>query len=131
MNLYLSLGVAFTTVALGCYSLFYWRNRKLDAVSKGACLVQTTGLEFDIAGTVLMILGSRNIPLTVHGVIGYSALAAMLVKTVLVWRRALGGGANGPSARIAAERKYGTIAYAWWVLAYVAGGAIAMLGLPA
>jgi hypothetical protein len=122
MNLYLRLGVAFATVALIFYSFFYWRNRKRGAVTKGGCLLQTTGLEFDVAGTVLMIVGSRNIPLTVHGIIGYTALLAMLVKTALVWRHALGSEKRG-----AGMKSFGTIAYFWWIAAYVAGGVIAML----
>jgi hypothetical protein len=122
MNLYLYLGVSFATVALGLYSLFYWRNRKRDLVTRAGCLLQTTGLDFDVAGTVLMIVGSKNIPLTVHGIIGYSALLAMLVKTVIVWRRGLRG-----EKRSAGARAFGTVAYFWWILAYLAGGMIAML----
>ncbi len=122
MNLYLNLGVAFATVALVFYSIFYWRNRKLDLVTRGGCLLQSTGLDFDIAGTVLMIVGSKNIPLTVHGIIGYSALLAMLVKTALVWKQGLRN-----EKRSAGARTFGTLAYAWWILAYLAGGMIAML----
>ena len=33
-----------------------------------------------------MIIGSRNIALTFHGILGYSALGAMLIETVLVWK---------------------------------------------
>jgi hypothetical protein len=36
--------------------------------------------------TAFMIAGSRNIPIIVHGLLGYFALSAMLVDTVLSWR---------------------------------------------
>jgi hypothetical protein len=122
MNPYLYLGVAFATVALLFYSLFYWRNRKRELVTRGGCLLQMTGLDFDIAGTVLMIVGSKNIPLTVHGIIGYSALLAMLVKTAITWRQGLRG-----EKRSAGAKAFGSVAYFWWILAYLAGGMIAML----
>jgi hypothetical protein len=124
MNPYLYLGMTFATVALLFYSIFYGRNRKLDLVSKGDCALQTTGLGFDLAGTVLMIVGSRNIPLTIHGIIGYSALLAMIVKTGAIWRQLLRDG-----KRSGAMRLYGKLAYFWWIAAYVAGGVIAMLEL--
>jgi len=124
MNRFLYFGVSFATLALVFYSIHYWRNRARSGVTKAGCLLQTTGLEFDVAGTILMIVGSKNIPLTVHGLIGYAALLAMLAKTALIWRRALRGGEAGTG-----ERLYGTIAYFWWIAAYVAGGVLAMTEL--
>ena len=124
MNLYLKLGVLFATIALVFYSIFAARMRKKADASRADCVLQTTGLDFDIAGTVLMIIGSERIPLTVHGVIGYSALAAMLVKTALVWAHALKGVPQPARARL-----FGNLAYAWWIVAFVAGGIIAMAGV--
>ena len=70
-----------------------------------------------------MIIGSRRIPITVHGFIGYSALAAMLLDTILVWRfrtkkqdEVVPRGLN----------LYTRLAYSWWVVAYIAGAVIAM-----
>lgn len=124
MNLYLKLGVLFATFALAFYSLFALRSRKRAEVSRTDCVLQTTGLEFDIAGTVLMIIGSANIPITLHGFIGYSALLVMLAKTAIVWRQALKGVPPSKGARL-----FGNLAYAWWIIAYAAGGAIAMAGV--
>jgi len=33
-----------------------------------------------------MIIGSPNSPFTIHGFLGYSALAGMLIDTILAWR---------------------------------------------
>jgi hypothetical protein len=71
-----------------------------------------------------MILGSNNIPFTIHGVLGYSALALMLVDTIRVWKFW-----KGPNREEKVPRNlhlYTRIAYCWWVIAYIAGAAISM-----
>jgi hypothetical protein len=78
----------------------------------------------DISSTALMILGSDNIPLTVHGFLGYSALTVMLVDTVLIWRHWLKNGTAKLSRNL---NLYTRIAYGWWVIAYIAGAIISMV----
>jgi len=122
MNKYLYLGVLFATVALIFYSLSFWINRKKIKVNKVNCILQTTGLEFDIVGTVLMIIGSKNIPITVHGFIGYSALLAMIIETILIVKTMIKDYEKQKSIRI-----YSWVSYIWWITAYIAGGIIAMV----
>jgi hypothetical protein len=54
----------------------------------------TAGVLFDISSTTMMIIGARKIPITIHGFIGYSALAAMLIDTILIWLFWRGNGGN-------------------------------------
>jgi hypothetical protein len=83
----------------------------------------TAGVLFDISSTILMIIGSRKIPITIHGFIGYSALIAMLIDTILVWRFwRKNGGTHVPRGL----NIYTRLAYSWWVIAYIAGAIIAM-----
>ena len=78
---------------------------------------------FDISSTILMIIGSRKIPITVHGFIGYSALAVMLIDTILIWRFwRKNSGTHVPRGL----NLYTRFAYIWWVIAYIAGAIIAM-----
>jgi hypothetical protein len=71
-----------------------------------------------------MITGSRKIPITIHGFIGYSALIAMLIDTILVWKYwCKNGGTHVPRGL----NLYTRFAYGWWVIAYIAGAIIAMI----
>jgi hypothetical protein len=87
----------------------------------------TIGLTLDVTATLFMITGSRNIPFTPHGFLGYSALVAMLVDTILTWRYWRSEKKDQPVTR--SLHLYTRFAYSWWVLAYIAGGLIAMIGL--
>jgi hypothetical protein len=51
----------------------------------------TIGIILDITATCFMIAGSHRIPITFHGILGYSALAAMLIDTVLIWKTRIRG----------------------------------------
>ena len=45
----------------------------------------TAGLIFDATAIVLMIIGANGTPFTVHGFIGYTAFALMLIDIIWVW----------------------------------------------
>ena len=73
-----------------------------------------------------MIAGSTNIPITIHGVIGYTALLAMLIDTIRIWRHWLRSGASTVPRGL---HLYTRIAYIWWIIAFVIGALISsMLG---
>jgi hypothetical protein len=126
MNRFLYLGMTFATIALVLYSLFFWRNRKTALIKAREGFIQIAGLFFDITATLLMIIGSKNIPLTIHGMIGYSALLAMVVETIIVVNLV-----RVNKEKSAPIGRYGYIAYFWWIIAYVAGGLIAMFAVGA
>ncbi len=67
-----------------------------------------------------MILGSSHI--TIHGFIGWSALAVMLTDATLVWRHRFKQKDAMVSRGLNLYTRY---AYAWWVAAYIAGAVIA------
>lgn len=73
---------------------------------------------FDITATVFMIIGSGKL-LSLHGLLGYSALAAMVTDTVLAWRHRATSG-DGPTPRWL--HLYTRLAYGWWVVAFISGG---------
>jgi hypothetical protein len=66
-----------------------------------------------------MILGSEKTGVTLHGVLGFSALFAMLSETVIGWRHRLAHGEAPVSERLALLAR---VAYAYWVMAFVSGG---------
>jgi uncharacterized repeat protein (TIGR03987 family) len=109
------------TFALIFYSAGVITEQRKSAVSKWVLLFLTAGVLLDITSTTLMIVGSTNIPITVHGVIGYTALLVMLVDAVLIWRhRLIRGSIRVPRGL----HIYTRVAYSWWVIAYIAGAII-------
>lgn len=68
-----------------------------------------------------MIIGSHNIPFTIYGMLGYTALTAMLIGTVLIWQFKFRNGSSKVPRRL---HFYTRTAYSWWIIAYIAGGLI-------
>ncbi|UCG54891.1 MAG: hypothetical protein JSV32_01335 [Dehalococcoidia bacterium] len=118
MNLVIIRAVVFVTFALVFYSIAVITEQKKSAVTKRVLLFLTGGVLLDITSTALMIVGSTNIPLTVHGIIGYSALLVMLIDAILIWRQWV----RYTGAKISKGiHLYTRIAYGWWVVAYIVG----------
>jgi uncharacterized repeat protein (TIGR03987 family) len=123
LNPTLIKAVIVVTFALVFYSIAVLTEQRKYAVSKRVLTFLTAGVAFDISSTVLMIIGSRKIPITIHGFVGYSALLVMLIDTILVWRFWL----KNKSTQVPRSLNiYTRLAYSWWVIAYIAGAIIAM-----
>jgi hypothetical protein len=126
MNSFLFAGMIAVTAALIFYSTFIFQKKKNDFLNVRMCAILSFGVVFDISGTILMIIGSKKIPLTVHGIIGYTALAGMIIETLLMWRYLLKHKNRETKKSLTV---YTWIAYTWWLVAYFAGGALAVIGL--
>jgi len=124
LNPILIRAVIVVTFALILYSVGVITEQRKSAVSKRVLLFLTAGVLLDITSTALMIVGSTNIPITVHGVIGYTALLVMLVDAILIWRHWIRSGSSKVPRGL---HLYTRIAYSWWVIAYIAGAIISSL----
>ena len=124
MNPVIIRAVIVVTFALLCYSIAVVTEQRKCAVSKRVLGFLTAGVSLDIASTALMIVGSTNIPLTVHGVIGYTALLVMLIDAILIWRH---WGRSGGGRIPRGLHLYTRIAYSWWVIAYIVGAIMSAL----
>ena len=124
MNPVIIRAVIVVTFALLCYSVAVITEQRKSAVSKWVLLFLTTGVMLDISSTILMIVGSTNIPFTVHGVIGYSALLLMLIDAILIWRHWVRSGVTKIPKSL---HLYTRGAYAWWVVAYIIGAIMSTL----
>lgn len=125
MNPTLMAGTAIVTVALIAYSIAVINEQRKRKISGFVLFFLTAGICLDITATVFMIIGSHRIPITFHGVLGYSALAGMMTDAVLIWKTRLRK-TETVSKKL---HIYTRIAYLWWVIAYFAGGFIAMFHL--
>jgi hypothetical protein len=121
------LGMVIVTGALISYSIAVLSQQRQHCLNPRIMTFLTLGICLDIAATTFMILGSRNIPFTVHGFIGYSALLGMLIDTLLTWRHWKSINRYDPVSP--GLSLYTRVAYIWWVVAYLAGGAIAAMGV--
>ena len=123
MNSTLIKAVIVVTFALIFYSIAILTEQRKGCISKVVLGFLTTGVILDVTSTILMIIGSRKMPITIHGFIGYSALLVMLIDTILIWRfwRKNRGTQVPRNLNI-----YTRLAYCWWVIAYIAGAIISM-----
>ncbi len=121
MNPVLIRAVVVVTFALVFYSFGVIIEQRKSAISRRVLMFLTAGVLLDITSTALMIVGSRNIPITAHGFLGYTALTVMLVDTTLVWRHWIRNGTGKVPKKL---HIYTRAAYSWWVVAYIAGSII-------
>lgn len=124
MNSLLMTGVVIVAFALGSYTtaiVTQARRHRPTALMRGFL---TAGVALDATATGLMIAGSRRIPLTFHGILGYSAFILMATDLVLVWRRFRRYGDAPLPGRL---HHYSLAAYSWWVLAFIAGMIVALM----
>ena len=121
MNPTIIKAVIVVTCALVSYSIAVITEQRKSSITKFVLTFLTLGVTLDITSTVLMIMGSSGI--TYHGFIGWSALLVMLIDAILIWRYWL---KNKSAAVSRGLNLYTRYAYAWWVVAYIAGAIIAM-----
>ncbi len=123
MNSTLMLGSGVVTLALIFYSIAIITEQRKHIITPVILIFITLGLFSDILSTLLMIIGSNYKFISFHGALGYSALAGMLIDTILIWKLRL-------KRQIEVSSKlhlYTRIAYIWWVVAYISGSVIGML----
>ena len=114
------VGTMIVFFALTFYSIGIFTEQKHKKVLQRVITFLTMGIIADIIATAFMIAGSSKGLFTIHGIIGYSALVAMLIDNILIWRLRLktGIGTDVPY-RIHIYSRY---AYIWWVIAFITGG---------
>ncbi len=125
MKLILIIGAIIVTLALISYSIAIITEQRKKVITPFILKFLTIGISLDIIATACMIIGSDNSPFTLHGLLGYSALAFMLVDTYLIWKFKL---QNGYDVLVSKGiHLYSRIAYLWWVAAYITGSMLVAL----
>jgi hypothetical protein len=119
MNPYSMTGAGIVIFALLAYSLSILTEQRKKRVDPFVIRFLTIGIVLDITATVFMIIGSSNSAFTLHGLLGYSSLAGMLIDTILIWKFYL---KTKPGTIVPkALHLYSRLAYAWWVIAFITG----------
>jgi uncharacterized protein with PQ loop repeat len=119
MKTILIIGSIIVTLALIFYLAGIITEQRKRLVTKTVLIFLSLGLLFDISATVCMIIGSTNSPFTFHGFIGYTALLAMVIETLLVYRFYL---KNGSAVSVPKGlHLYSRFALVLWVAVYITG----------
>jgi hypothetical protein len=120
MNPLSRTGATIVVFALASYTVAVIAEQRRRHVTPRVLFFLTLGVLLDVTATVFMILGSSKGAFTLHGALGYSSLAAMIIDTALMWRLARLGPLDNPVPR--GLHLYTRVAYLWWVAAFITGG---------
>jgi hypothetical protein len=120
MNPLSRTGATIVVLALASYTLAIVPEQRRRLVTPRVLFFLTLGVLLDVTATAFMILGSSKGAFTLHGALGYSSLAAMIVDTALIWRLARRVPLDAPVPD--GLHLYTRVAYLWWVAAFVTGG---------
>lgn len=116
--------VTCVTVALALYTAGTLKEQRARRATTGARGFLAAGVCTDVIATVLMILATERRGISLHGILGYSALAAMALDTWLLWRHQRRHGAEVVPRGL---HLYSRAAYLYWVAAFITGGALVMM----
>ncbi|HNW96995.1 MAG TPA: hypothetical protein PKK00_01125 [Bacteroidales bacterium] len=125
MNPILLTGISVVNIALVFYTTAFIIARRKKIISKLFFSILLIAVSFDITATTLMIIGSSKGPLTLHGIIGYTSLGAMIFEAItfylLIKKNDFGKIFSNKSLKVF------TFIFIYWVLAYITGAILIML----
>jgi len=117
--------VTIVNLALIAYTVGIIAEQRSHRVTTTALRFLQIGVVFDVVATALMVVGSSTGPFTLHGALGFSALAAMASETWFSWQHRSRMGEELVPGWL---HQYSRFAYGWWLVAYVTGGYLVMSG---
>ena len=119
------VGVIFIHIALVLYSIFIYKEGKYKRATKGVVGFITAAVLFDISATICMMLGTVENWLTLHGVLGYTAVVVMITDAFFIWKHKIKYGAEVPfSDTLNRNSKLG---YILWLVAFGTGELLAVI----
>ena len=125
MDTVILLGVIFVHLALIFYTLFIIKEFKIQKATNSIVFFLVTAVIFDIIATSCMMIGSTaETYFTVHGILGYIGLTAMIVDAILIVKHRMQSGADKLFSK--GVNIYSKLSYAWWIVAFVTGVMVAM-----
>lgn len=119
-------GILTVIFALVSYSLAIITEQRKKIVTQFILTFLILGVFLDISATIMMIIGSTKTGITLHGLLGYSALAGMIIDAILLIRLRNKEGLNSPVSKNI--HLYSRFAYSWWIIAFITGSLLVMLG---
>jgi EamA domain-containing membrane protein RarD len=118
--------IIIVNLALISYTIFViFAHKKKNAHNKVVFFI-TAGVICDITATICMIIGSENSPFSLHGIMGYTALLAMFIDAVSIWKHRIKFDSQTSFPKWL--NIYSKISYSWWIIAYITGSIIVSKG---
>lgn len=117
-------GVTIVHLALISYTIAIITLHRKRHLTKQVMWFLSLGVIFDITSTICMVISSGN-AMTLHGFVGYTSLTGMLIDTLVSFRK-VKANAIGVAASPSFIR-WSTVAYSYWILAYITGALIVAL----
>ncbi len=125
MSPILTAGVSIVNLALIFYTISTVILIRKKTISKTYLSFLTFGVIFDITATICMIIAAPNKGITLHGLVGYSALIAMVADLIFCYRYSNKYGNKQLVSK--SLKNVSVIIYVYWLLAYITGAIIVML----
>ena len=119
MNSIILTGVITVQLALICYTIFIINEHKKRKAVNIVLYSLTIAVVLDMIATGCMMAGTDKAYFTVHGSIGYSALAMMLIDAALVWKHKIQKGTEEAFSK--GLNIFSKVSYGWWLVAFFNG----------
>jgi hypothetical protein len=110
--------ISIVNLALISYTIAMILQTRGKLMSRRVLAFLTAGVALDITSTICMIIASGKV-ITLHGVLGYTALGGMLIDMLLSYTHVKKSGINSPLSP--SFTTWSLVAYFYWVLAYITG----------
>jgi hypothetical protein len=118
-------GTSIVNIALIAYTVFIFLEIKHRKITSRLLTFLTIGVTLDFTATICMMIGSSKGLFTMHGIIGYSSLTAMIIDTILIWNYKSKSWIGSPVSQ--SIHVYSVFAYSWWIIAYITGALLVFL----
>ena len=123
MSPVLVAGTIIVNLALVSYGVGIFFEQRERRIKPRTLNLLRLGVLFDVVATACMVAGSSRGWFTLHGLLGFSSLAAMVVETGLAWRH---HATRGESLVPGWLHGYSRVAFGWWIVAYITGATLVM-----
>ena len=119
-------GISIVNMALISYATAIITQSRKKQMTLTVLTFLTIGIILDITATICMIISSGK-AITLHGVIGYSALLGMLAETIISYLLVKRKWINFNLSR--KYIRWSQVAFSYWVLAYITGVVLVIIKL--
>ena len=125
MNPISMIGAFIVTLSLLSYGIGSISVQRFKMVSPSVLWFLTTGVILDITAIIFMTIGTQQSSISLHAILGFSALLGMLVEVILIWRIYI---KRKLYTRIGKKLlAYSRVAISWWIIAYITGNLLVIV----
>ena len=118
-------GVILIHIAFILYSVFIYKEHKYKRATNGLLVFITAAVLFDISATVCMMIGTAEKYFSLHGILGYTALAVMITDAIFIWRHKNKYGSEVPFSK--PLNRNSKLGYILWLIAFFTGEMLAIM----